>query len=329
MAVDNFWTKLSAKGGLKKKPILVLAPLAGVTDSAFRALARQNGADAVYSEMTSIDALYYDSKKTLSMLHLTKKEQPAVLQLFGKRPELVKKAVEAVEAAGFAGLDINFGCPARKVVAHEGGITLLRDLNLCRELVAAVCEATKLPVSVKTRVSINNKNGHGKITVFDFLDALKGLPVTTLMLHGRTYEQGFVGEIDYAAMKRVKQTFNGIVIGNGGINSPEDAKKMLDLTGVDGVALARGIYGRPWLFAQTRDYLETGKYKFPTLNQIKKVALTHAKLNYKSKGDYGIIELRKHLCWYFRGFPNAAKFRQELVRVETVADVEEALSRIE
>ncbi|OGF37630.1 hypothetical protein A2482_02840 [Candidatus Falkowbacteria bacterium RIFOXYC2_FULL_48_21] len=322
MAVDNFLTKC-------KKPILVLAPLAGITDSAFRALARGNGADVVYSEMTSIDALYYNSEKTLSMLQLMKKEQPAVLQLFGKRPELVKKAVEAVEQAGFAGIDLNFGCPARKVVAHEGGITLLRDLNLCRELVAAVCEATKLPVSVKTRVSINKKNSDEKITVFDFIDALKGLPVTTLMLHGRTYEQGFVGEIDFDVMKLAKEKFNGIVIGNGGINSPEDAKKMLDLTGVDGVALARGIYGRPWLFSQVRDYLETGKYKFPTLNQIKKVALMHAKFNYKTKGDYGIIELRKHLCWYFRGFPNAAKFRQELVRVETVSDVEQALSRIE
>jgi len=321
MAVDNFWKKL-------KKPILVLAPLAGITDSAFRSLSRKNGADVVYSEMTSIDALYYDSEKTLSMLQLTKPEQPAVLQLFGKRPELVKKAVDAVEEAGFAGIDINFGCPARKVVAHDGGITLLRDLNLCRELVQAVCEATKLPVSVKTRVSINKKNSDKKITVFDFLDALKGLPVTTLMLHGRTYEQGFVGDIDYDAMKRVKEKFSGIVIGNGGINSPEDAKKMLDLTGVDGVALARGIYGRPWLFAQTRDYLETGKYKFPTLNQIKKIALTHAKLNYKAKGDFGIIELRKHLCWYFRGFPNAAKWRQDLVRVETVDDVKRGLQKL-
>jgi len=321
MAVDNFWPKL-------KKPILVLAPLAGITDSAFRALARGNGADVVYSEMTSIDALYYDSKKTLSMLHLSEKEQPAVLQLFGKRPELVKKAVAVVEEAGFAGIDINFGCPARKVVAHEGGITLLRNLNLCRELVQAVCEATKLPVSVKTRVSINKKNSDEKITVFDFIAALKGLPVTTLILHGRTYEQGFVGDIDYAAMKLAKEKFKGIVIGNGGINSPEDAKKMLDLTGVDGVALARGVCGRPWLFQQTKDFLAQGKYKFPTLNQIKKIALAHAKLNYQTKGDYGIIELRKHLCWYFRGFPNAAKFRQELVRVETVSDVEKALGRV-
>ena len=321
MAVDNFWTKL-------KKPILVLAPLAGIADSAERQLCRQNGADVVYSEMTSIDALYYNSEKTLSMLHLTKKEQPAVLQLFGKRPELVFKAVEAVEQAGFAGIDLNFGCPARKVVAHEGGITLLRDLNLCRELVQAVCEATNLPVSVKTRVSINKINGDKKITVFDFIDALNGLPVTTLMLHGRTYEQGFVGDIDYEAMKLAKEKFNGIVIGNGDINSPEDAKKMLDLTGVDGVALARGIYGRPWLFSQVRNYLETGKYKFPTFNQIKKIALTHARLNHKTKGDYGIIELRKHLCWYFRGFPNAAKCRQALVRVETVSDVAKALSRI-
>ncbi len=317
--MKNFWLTI-------KNPILVLAPMAGITDSSFCLLCRENGADVVYTEMTSIDALYYDSKKTIAMLARQNKAKPIVLQLFGKRPELVSKAVEIVEQAGFDGIDINFGCPAKKVVAHEGGITLLRSLNLCHELVQAVCEATKLPVSVKTRVSIDT--GKKQITVLDFIDKIKNLSVSTLMLHGRTYEQAFGGEVDYEMIKQAKKKFNGLVIGNGGLNNPEDAKKMLDQTGVDGIALARGVYGRPWLFQQTKDYLRSGKYTYPNLNKVKKIVLRHAELNFKAKNSHGIIELRKHLCWYFRGFPGAGALRSQLVRVESVRDIKSILKKI-
>ncbi|MBI5077591.1 tRNA-dihydrouridine synthase [Candidatus Falkowbacteria bacterium] len=296
--MHNFWQEL-------KKPIIAIAPMAGITDSAFRFLCKEFGADVVYTEMTSIDALYYNSKKTLAMLEFQKKEKPIVLQLFGKRPELVAKAVEIATEAGFDGIDLNFGCPAPKVVRHEGGVMLLKKLNLCRELVQAVCEATKLPVSIKTRVSIGS--GKEKKTALDFIEKIKDLPVAGLMLHGRTFEQGFSGDIDFDAIKSVKKKFKGIVIANGGINTPEDAKKMIDLTGADGVGLARGLYGRPWLARQVDDFLEKGKYVSPTLSQIKKTALRHAELNYKTKGDYGIVELRKHLCWYFRGFLESRK----------------------
>ena len=310
--MKNFWEKI-------KKPIMVLAPIAGVTDSAFRRVCRENGADVVYTEMTSIDALFYNSKKTLAMLKFEKKEQPVVLQLFGKRPELAVKATKTVEEAGFSGIDINFGCPAKKVVAHEGGITLLKNLNLCHELVQAVCESTKLPVSVKTRISIGK--GKEKVTVFDFIEKIKDLPVATLMLHGRTYEQMFSGEVDYEAMRQAKLKFNGLVIGNGGLNTPEDAKKMLELTGVDGIAFARGVYGRPWIFSQTKKFLTTGHYSFPKLEKIKTIALQHAGYAYLMNGEHGLVELRKHLCWYFRGFPAAGKWRQKLVLVKTVSEL--------
>jgi tRNA-dihydrouridine synthase B len=315
----NFWKKL-------KTPFLVMAPMAGITDSAFRQLCRKNGADVVYTEMISIDALYYDSKKTLEMLQMNAKERPVVLQLFGKRPELIAKAVEEIEKFKYSGIDLNFGCPARKVVAHEGGVSLLKDLNLCHELVHALCEATKLPVSVKTRVGINN--GNKQVTVFDFLDKIKELPVSALMLHGRTYEQGFSGEVNYEAMKAAREKFNGVFIGNGGLNNPEDAKKMLELTGADGLGIARGVYGRPWIFKQIKDYLIKGKYANPTFKKIKRIALDHAHFNFETKGAFGIIEMRKHLCWYFRGFPDAAKLREKLVRVESVAEIEKILSEI-
>jgi len=312
----TFWEKLP-------KPILAVAPMAGLTDAAFRLLCRKNGADMTYTEMISIDALYYDSKKTMQMLAFDKKEKPAIVQLFGKRPELIPKAAQIIEEMGYSGIDINFGCPAKKVVRHEGGVSLLRNLNLCHELVQAVCESTKLPVSVKTRTSI--KKGNKEITVFDFLDKIKDLNVTTLMLHGRSYEQGFVGEPNYEIIREAKKVFPGIVLGNGGINTPEDAKKMLELTGVDGLGLARGLYGKPWLFNLIKEYLETGKYSNLTFKQIKKIAIDHAKLNYKMFGDHGIVEMRKHLCWYFRGHAQASKLREKMVRVVTVDDVKEAL----
>jgi tRNA-dihydrouridine synthase B len=314
--MKNFWQKT-------KQPILALAPMAGVTDSAYRALCRKNGADVVYTEMTAIDALYYGSEKTMNMLKKYRSEKPVVLQLFGKRPELVAKAVKHVEAAGFSGIDINFGCPARKVVAHGGGVTLLKNLDLVYELVRAVCESTKLPVSVKTRTSINTEKG--KVTVLDFIEKIKDLPVSTLMLHGRSYEEAFSGPPNYEMLKKAKEKFNGIVIGNGGINEPADAKKMLELTGVDGLGIARTVYGRPWIFDQIKEYLKTGKFTYPDMNKIKKIAWQHAKLNYKAKGDHGIVEMRKHLCWYFKGFPGASAYRKGFVTVESLDDIKKVL----
>jgi len=324
--MNNFWEKLPPQ-------FLVLAPMAGITDSAFRQICIRNGADVVYSEMTAIDALHYGNEKTLDMLKFNKrKERPVVIQLFGKRPETVKKAVEMVEAAGFDGIDINFGCPAKKVVAHGGGVTLLRDLNLAQELVHAVTEAANIPVAVKTRISINTKDKagevNGKVTVFDFINKIKDFPVKALMLHGRSYEGSFSAPIDFDVIKEVKQQFDGVVIGNGGINTPEQAKEMFDKTGVDGIGLARGLYGRPYLFKQIKQYLNNGIYDQLTLKEIKKVALDHAKLLYKLKGEYGMFEIRKHLVWYFKGFPNAAAFRQRLVLVESVDDVKKILREI-
>lgn len=318
----SFWQELQSKN----KPILVLAPMAGITDSAFRLLCRENKADVVYTEMVSIDALYYGSKKTLKMLEHYKKEKPVVIQLFGKRPELVAKAVKIVEKYNFDGIDLNFGCPAKKVINHGGGVKLLQDLDTAYNLVKAVCDNTTLPVSVKTRVSIGA--GENKVTVFDFIEKIKDLPVAVLMLHGRTFEEGFSGEVHYDILKEVKQKFNGIVIGNGGLNKPEDVKKMIDKTGVDGVGIARGVYGVPYLFAQIKSYLKKGKYKFPSKRKLKKIAYRHAKLNFETLGKTGIIEMRKHLCWYFRGFPNVSNLRSEFVQVETLRDVKKVLRKV-
>lgn len=310
--MTNFWQKLS-------KPILALAPMAGVSDSAFRQLCKSFGADVVYTEMISADALHYDSKKTLELLQFKKSEKPIVCQLFGKRPAMFKRACQVVQMAGFDGIDLNFGCPAKKVVAHGGGVTLMRDLKHCRELIEVTLENTNLPVSVKIRSGID------EVTALDFIKAIKGLPVSAVMIHGRPFKNPYSAVIDYEMIKKVKENFPGVVLGNGGINQPEAAKKMLDSTGVDGVGLARGLYGKPWLFKQIKDYLKVGKYQELKFSQIKKVAIKHAQLAYQAKGDWGIVETRKHLAWYVKGFNGAAELRQQLVQANNIKEIKKIL----
>jgi len=320
--MKNFWHQL-------KKPIIVLAPMAGITDSPFRILCREQGADVVYTEMTSADGIAYQSKKTLAMLNFSEQEGPVVLQLFGKNPENFAKALQIIKTLPKSqqpdGLDLNFGCPAKKVTRHGGGVTLMRNLPHCREIIKAVCKHSLWPVSVKIRSSINSLDKKFKITALDFIKSIKQLPITTIMIHARPFENPWQASIDYEMIKQCKNIFPGLIIANGGIDTPEKAKEMLEKTQADGLGLARGLYGKPWLFKQIKDYLKTGKYQELSWPRIKKIALEHAKLNYKYKGDHGIIELRKHLCFYTRGLPNASELRRDLVRVKTIKEINNSL----
>lgn len=317
---NNFWHKL-------KKPILVLAPMAGITDSSFRLLCKSFGADVVYTEMTSADGIAYQSKKTLAMLDFSEQERPVVLQLFGKNPENFTKALQIIKTLPKNqqpdGIDINFGCPAKKVTRHGGGVTLMRDLPHCQEIIKAVCDNSSWPVSVKIRSSINEKNG--KITALDFIKSIRHLPIATIMIHGRPFENPFQASIDFEIIEQSKNIFPGLIIANGGIDTPEKAKEMLEKTKADGIGLARGLYGKPWLFKQIKNYLETGKYQELIWSQIKKVILKHAQLNYKYKSAHGIIELRKHLCFYTKNRPNAKSLRKNLVRVEKISEIKNIL----
>lgn len=300
----------------------MLAPMAGYTDSAFRLLARENGADVVYTEMTSADALHYDAKKTLEMLKFNNKEKPIVCQLFGKNPATFPKACKIVEQAGFSGIDINFGCPARKVAKHGGGVTLMKDLNKCHEIISTVLQSTKLPVSVKIRKSI------GKTTCLNFLKKMQDLNIKAVMIHGRTYEKPFAGEIDYKIIKQARKYFKGIIIANGGIDSPVQAALTLKKTNADGLGLARGLFGRPWLFRDIKN-VRTEQCSVPTIKKIKKTAIRHAELLYKTKGKKGMFEIRKHLIFYTKGLPNIKQWRDQLVRVESVAEIKKIFNNIE
>ncbi|MFA6587904.1 MAG: tRNA-dihydrouridine synthase [Patescibacteria group bacterium] len=316
--MDNFWQKL-------KKPILALAPMAGVTDSAFRLMCKLGGADVLYTEFVSTDAIVYESQKTFKMLKFSKKEKPLVVQIFGKNPEHYFKSVKVLSELGYDGIDINFGCPANKVVKSGGGVKLMHNLSLVRELVQAACEGGQVPISLKVRASIEDKKTKIKVTALDLVEKVKDLPIAAIMVHGRSYEQPFDGELDVSAITQVKRAFQGIVLANGGIYRPEDAKTLLEQTGADGVGIARGAWGKTWLFSQIKDYLKTGKYEEFSWEKVKKQMLEHAKYALTNKGEHGLVELRKQLAWYVKGMPNAASLRSLLVKTSSIEEIEAVL----
>ncbi len=315
-----------------KTPLLILAPMAGITNLPFRLICKEFGADIVYSEMISTDGLCYDSEKTKKLLQTLPDEQPVFFQLFGSKPDNFAKATKIVTdlinptdnnlTNKLTGIDINFGCPVKKVFKQNAGCALMRDLKLSREIVKAVLENTHLPVSVKIRAGIEN------ISAVRFLKNTADLSWQTVIVHGRTFRQGFSGEIDFEMIGEIKKMFpEKIVIANGAVHTPEDAKTTLARTSADGVALATGILGKPWLFRQIEDYLETGRYETPDIEEIKKVVIRHADYCKKYSGD-NFREFRKHLGWYFKGLPGAKKLRQRILGVEKYEDVVNVLKEI-
>ena len=334
--MKDFWQKL-------KKPILALAPMAGITDSAFRQICRKYGADVTYSEMASATALYFKPAKTLELVRFTKAERPYVVQLFGKDPEHFAVAAKIItKKIKPDGIDINFGCPAKKVFSHGSGCALMGNIKLAREIISAVCENTSLPVSIKIRAGLKN------VSAIDFIKKTKDLPYSAVMIHGRTYESGFSGSVDFSVCEKIKKIApDKIVLGNGGINTPEDAVKILeDYPLLDGLGIARGTWGRPFIFDEIKFSLSSSpfgrgcppkfrrnlgrtgegatanKYNFP---KIKKIMLEHAKLIWKDKRELGMFEIRKHLCWYVKGFPGAAELRKKLVLAKSVAEIKSIL----
>lgn len=314
--MPNFWKKL-------KKPILALAPMAGYTNSSFRQICRKYGADVVYSEMASAAALNYGGKKTIELLKFQKTERPYIVQLFGNDPKFFKNAAMIVtEKIKPDGIDINMGCPIKKVFSNGSGAALMKNKERARKIIGETLKGTNLPVSIKIRSKVGNA------TAYKFIKSVKDLPISAIMIHGRSFSQGFAGKINYCQIKKVKSIIDIPVLANGGINTPEDAKIMLEKTGADGIGIARRALIKPWLFLQIRQYFERGEYKELNFKDIKKIALQHAKLSYKSMGKHGIVEMRKYLLWYFRGFDGAKKIREKLIKVESIADIKEALREI-
>jgi len=313
---DNFWKQL-------KKPIVALAPMAGFTDSAFRQICKRFGADVLYSEMASTSALYYNQEnkinRTMGLLKFNRsKERYYVVQLFGSNPEHFAQATAFItKEVKPDGIDINFGCPVGKVLKQGAGADLMRDLDQSYKVIKAVIDNTHLPVSVKLRAK------SGEVTALDFLKKMSDLDVSAVMIHGRTLNEGFVGEPDWKMIKEARKHFKGIILANGGVNDLDSAKHALEESGADGLGLARGVLSRPWLFKEIKE----GKEVKMGQKKLFKIIIKQAKQIEKEQGQVGIVELRKHLCWYVQGMEGAKKFREKLVKVNTLSDVKKALKK--
>lgn len=299
----------------------------GVTDVAFRTLCHEHGADVVYTEFLAAEAIVHGAPSVLEKMRHQDDERPVVCQIFGKTPEAFAAAAIKVQAMGFDGLDLNFGCPARKVVRRGAGVALLREPQYARQLIESALQYITIPLSIKVRSSIRKESKDAdttmaeRSTALDLVETIRDLPVAAIMIHGRQFEQGHSGDVDTAMIRAVKERFPGIVLANGGITAPERVISMLTETGADGVGIARGTWGQPWIFQQVRQLLETGRYEPATPETVSAAILRHAQLLFEYKRGHGLVEFRKHFGKYISGFPGAAEWRAKAVRVETMADI--------
>jgi len=315
--MENFWHKI-------KKPILALAPMAGITDSAFRQISMEYGADVCYSEMASATALFFKPQKTLQLLKFSKEERPYVVQLFGKHPEHYARAARIItEKIKPDGIDINFGCPAKKVFTHGSGCALMLEPDLAKQIIEEVVQNTNLPVSIKIRAGVKSA------TALDFINDTRHLGYSSVMVHGRTYEGNFTGSVDFKIVSEIKKMIpDRIVMGNGGIINPFDAIEILaKYPSIDGLGIARGAWGKPYIFKDIKDLLKNKKIKKRSYEEILYIILKHAKLAEENNGDRGILEMRKNMSWYIKGFPGASDIRNRLVSARNIREIENILQQ--
>lgn len=304
---------------------VVIAPMAGVGNFAFRKICKEMGAGLIYAEMVSDKALIYDNAKTKEMLYVDPSEQPVSLQVFGGDIESIVAGAKIIDQQSNAQIiDINMGCPVPKVVKSDAGAKLLLDPNKIYEIVARVVDAVNKPVTVKMR------SGWDSHTIYAVENALKieKAGAKAIAIHGRTRKQMYEGKADWNIIKQVKEVVKTIpVIGNGDVKTPEDARRMLDETGVDAVMIGRAVLGNPWLISQIVTYLETGQIApEPTPQEKITKALEHLDLLLKLKGEkLAVLEMRSHIPWYLKGLPEANQVKRQVHQLTEANEVRKQL----
>ncbi len=299
--------------------------MAGFTGASFRLLCREQGADFTMTEMVSAKSLLFDHVRTWELLDTESGEGPVIVQLFGNEPDTVARAARRVcerMGAKVAAIDLNMGCPAPKVTGNGEGSALMRDIPLAADIVRAAAEAAKLPVTVKFRRGWDDAHDNA----VEFAQNMERAGAALLTVHPRTRAQMYAGRADWSVIARVKAAVDVPVIGNGDVSSGADALAMLEQAGCDGVMVGRAALGNPFIFAEIRAAFDGGAYARPSRETIAELALRHAAMEEQKKGRRGLVEMRKHVAFYVRGFPNAARLRARAVKAETLEDFKEILT---
>ena len=308
---------------------LLLAPMEDVSDPPFRALCKEQGADVVYTEFISSEGLIRSAQKSIMKLDIYEKERPVGIQIFGANLESMLQTIDIVEKSRPDIIDINFGCPVKKVVSKGAGAGILKDIDLMVKLTSEMVKRTSLPLTVKTRLGWDDST----IKIVEVAERLQDVGAKAIAIHGRTRAQMYKGAADWTLISEVKNNprMHIPVFGNGDVNTPEKAKIMRDEYGLDGAMIGRASIGNPWFFKQVKEYLKTGeKTSHPSLEERIYTAKRHLEMAIKWKGErLGLLETRRHYSNYFRGISNFKPFRTRLVSGDTKTEVMEVFKELE
>ena len=310
---------MNAIGKIRLVNQVIAAPMAGVSDLAYRILSKEAGCALVCTEMISDQALLYGNQRTLLLLDHTGETGPLSVQIFGSDPDSMAKAAKIVENAGADIIDLNIGCPVPKVVRNGAGAALMRNPELAARIIREVVSRVNVPVTVKMRKGWDD----GSVNAVEIALLAETAGAAAVTVHGRLRSQYYTGRADWGIIKAVKDVLNIPVIGNGDIQTPADARQMLDETGCDAVMIGRAALGNPWIFSRTAHFLSTDELlPLPSIHEKLSTVLRHLDLVSKSKGaKTALLEMRKHAAWYIRGLPGAALMRQKINHAESVKEL--------
>jgi len=308
---------------------LLLAPMEDVSDPPFRALCKDEGADVVYTEFISSEGLIRDAAKSVMKLDIYEKERPVGIQIFGANLDSMLQSVEIVEKTNPDIIDINFGCPVKKVVSKGAGAGILKDIDLMVSLTEAMVKHTNLPITVKTRLGWD----HDSIKIVEVAERLQDIGCKAISIHGRTRAQMYKGNADWSPIAEVKNNprMHIPVFGNGDVNTPEKAKEMRDVYGLDGAMIGRASIGYPWFFNEVKHYLKTGEYlTTPSIAERTEMARRHLQMAIDWKGEHlGVVETRRHYTNYFKGIPHFKEYRLKMVTSDDPKDVFAAFDEVQ
>lgn len=305
---------------------ILLAPMAGVTDKAFRVITKPFGPGLMYTEMVSGKGLFYKDKKTAALLSTEDSEGVVAAQIFGHEPEVLAEIADRATDGGAVLVDINMGCPAPKIVGNGDGAALSKDPRLAAKIIGAVSKISKVPVTVKIRKGWNDES----VNAVEMAKIAQECGAAAVTVHGRTREQFYSGSADWNIIREVKNAVKIPVIGNGDITSGADAAKMLRETGCDGVMIGRAAEGNPWIFREVSEYLAAGKVlPPPTAQERADIMMKHLELLIKFKGEYrGVQEARKHMAWYIKGIRGGAEMRVKINKASSPDEMTEIIRQV-